>query len=429
MKHFPRLNRYSFILLCLVLIHIFFRFYNLEKWASFQWDQIDNAWASAKILIFHKFPLIGMEAKRNSGFYIGPLYYYLCAIFYWITGLHPIASPLLAGCTSMFNLLVLYVISKKLFSLPVAVWACGIYIFSSTIIQSERSQWPVNFIPSISLIIFYLLHKIMNGKTIFFLYLSFFIGLFFHLHFTAVFYPILTFAALPFIRFSKVTLKYIFFACMVLCLFFIPQIIHYSQSEHSRDISKYSSYAQSTFHGIHARRILQVAPDAFIKFKTIIEKPYKRIGIVTYLILPLFFVLYLCKRIDRESTTMCYLITLWFAIPWFIFSTYSGELSDYYFSSTLYLAVIILAWLSYELWRKHNSILRGLLVCFWSYYAFFNFQNFLNTNNEQSFSKNMTRAEVVANVNQYIHFTEGDPQSYMFFYQMYKQNKPLPYKL
>ena len=38
-------NKGLLCIVCVFLIHIFFRFYNIEKLAVFGWDQVDNAWA------------------------------------------------------------------------------------------------------------------------------------------------------------------------------------------------------------------------------------------------------------------------------------------------------------------------------------------------------------------------------------------------
>ena len=87
----------TLILGILFVFHVFFRFYGFEEKHGFSWDQVDNAWAAKNILVEHKFPLVGMVAKQNSGFYIGPMYYYYVAFFYLLTNLDPIASVFIAG--------------------------------------------------------------------------------------------------------------------------------------------------------------------------------------------------------------------------------------------------------------------------------------------------------------------------------------------
>ena len=188
-------SKHSILLICLFVCFIFFRFYKLLSLASFNWDQLDYAWAAVRIISVHKFPLLGPQAK-GSGMYIGPLYYYFAALFYYITGLNPIASPIIAACTSIINFGVLYYVSKNLFNKRTALLSCFIYTFSDFLIQSERVQWQVSFIAPVSLLIFYFLYKVITGESRYLIPLAICTGLAFHTHFTAIFFPIQIFSCI-----------------------------------------------------------------------------------------------------------------------------------------------------------------------------------------------------------------------------------------
>lgn len=64
-------NKKTLLFIGIFLLHLFFRFYNFEVRNIFRWDQVDNAWAAKNIIVDHKFPLLGMVARQNTGFYIG----------------------------------------------------------------------------------------------------------------------------------------------------------------------------------------------------------------------------------------------------------------------------------------------------------------------------------------------------------------------
>jgi len=117
------------ILIALFLFFVFLRFYQLEEKSIFLYDQLDSAWAAKNIIDDHRFPLIGPANKLGSGLFVGPLYYYLIAIFYYFTNLDPIASGLFAGATSIIGFFVLFYITKKLFSFNVALIALFIALF------------------------------------------------------------------------------------------------------------------------------------------------------------------------------------------------------------------------------------------------------------------------------------------------------------
>jgi 4-amino-4-deoxy-L-arabinose transferase-like glycosyltransferase len=427
LRQFTR-HPYFVIVMLLFLIHIFFMFYNLEKWASFSWDQVDNAWAALRILVAHKYPLLGMVAKQNSGFYIGPLYYYLVAVFYFFTRLDPIASPILAGCTALFSYWVIYEVSRRIFNEKVALIACFIYTFSSFIIQAERVQWPVNFIAPVGLLIFYFLYKVMTGNGKYIIHLAAAVGLSFHVHFTAIFYPIIILLSLPLTPINKKTWKYIAVAIPVFVVFMIPQAIYYLQGNKHNSFGNYSGYFQSYYHGFHLQRMLQLSHDALIKFQSVLEKPYAILRNAVFFYIPLFFVVYWQKQKNTHRIKLFYLIALWILVPWLVFTAYSGEISDYYFNIQLYLAVILFAYLTYWIWETKKFIPRTAIGIFWLYFAMTNIQIFFNRQ-DSDFIKNKIAVQQSVDSGTLINFSEGDPKSYLDFYYSYTQHKPLPFNL
>ena len=421
-------NPYVILTTLLFLIHIFFMFYNLQNWATFGWDQVNNAWAAVRILIVHHYPLVGMVAKGNSGLYIGPLYYYLVAIFYFFTRLDPVASPILAGCTALFNFWVIYVVSRRLFNKKVAFFSCFIYTFSFEIIQMERIQWPVNFIAPLSILIFYFLYKVITGDTKYIIHVAIAVALSFHIHFTSIFYPMIILLSLPFIAFNKKTWKYIGIAIPVFIIFMIPQAIYYLQTTNQKGLGNFNEYFQSNYHGFHLRRMLQLSHDAFIKFQSILEQPYMFLRNGVFFYIPFFFITYWRKQKNTQQLKLFYLIVLWILVPWLVFTVYSGEISDYYFNIQLYLAILLFGYLTYWLWETKYVILRFATGIFWLYFAVTNIQLFFG-GIHGNLIENKAKVQQSVDRGQLINFTEGDPQSYLDFYYLYTQKKPLPFKL
>lgn len=422
------INAHLFILVGLLLAHLFFMFYNLEKWAIFGWDQVDNAWQAARMLIAHKYPLLGMAAKQNSGMYIGPLYYYLVSVFYFFTRLHPVASPVLSGVTSIIGFWVIYCVARNLFSPRVALWSGFIYTFSSFIIESERNQWPVNFIAPISLLLLYFLYKLISGNATYLLHVGIVAGLSFHMHVTAIFYPIIIALSLPFFPFRKLTARQVLASSGVFALFFVPQFIYYFGIGSPAGAAKYGNYFRDYYHGLHLRRVLQLAHDAFIEFEAILQMPYKLLRNAVFFYVPLFFLILIKDTSDKTKWKLMYLVGLWIIVPWIVFSTYKGEISNYYFSLQLYPAVIIFAYLTNWIWERKLLAAKIIVILFWGYYAFANTGVFLDTH-EGNLTKNMDIAQQAVDQGKYINFTQGDPKSYLYFYLMYTQKRQMPYKL
>lgn len=396
----------------ILLLFIFLRFYQFEIRNPFGWDQVDNAWAAKNILIDHKLLLTGMQAKLNSGIFIGPAYYYLIAPFYWLFNLDPIASGIFAGLTSLLTFFVIYHIIKKLFSQQVALIAILIQTVSLSVIKFDRVQWPVNFIPPVSLIIFYSLYQIMIGREKYLIPLSLALGFSFHVHFTAIFYPIIIFLSLPFFPWTKKLPKYGLMVLPLFLVWFIPNILA-TLSSKSIHAGNMANYLSTYYHGVHLTRIFQLTKDAFIQFEEILTfsvlKPLK------YLLLPLFALIYILKERSKQNFILCYLMALWFLVPWLVFSTYSGEISDYYFSLTRPIVIVIIAYLVYHLFNVKFVLVKILTLIFLSFYTYLNISDFFSVKPPYGLDDNKKYVKEIIKSGGKIEFEEGNLDSYLFY--------------
>ncbi len=127
---FSKKYRGWIILFALFLLHLLLRFSFIETKNSFGWDQVRDAWVSLDMIVNHKYPFLGMVAKQNTGIYLGPVYYYFIALFYFFTNLDPIESGLFAGFISVINFWGLFFLVKKIFYFRVALFAIFINIIA-----------------------------------------------------------------------------------------------------------------------------------------------------------------------------------------------------------------------------------------------------------------------------------------------------------
>ncbi len=397
---------------------LFLRFYALDTKSPFGWDQVNNAWAAKGIIVDHKILLLGFQAKLNSGIYIGPFYYYLIAIAYFLTNLDPIASGIFAGVTSIFTFFTLFYIAKKLFSIDAAFIAVFINTVGFFGIMFDRIQVPINFIPAISIIIFYSLYKILIGKPKYLLLLGFALGFSVHIHASSIYYLFIILLSLPFFPKTKEMLKNAVISFFVFTLFLVPSIIAFLQN--SNHVSAGLGYGQTYYHGLHLKRVLQLFNDALIQFEPILTfsilKPLK------FVFIPVFIFVYLFKSVSREKLLFCYLVVLWFLVPWFSLSTYSGEISDYYFSTSRFVGIIIISYLLAKLFQLKNAIINIILLCFLLYYAAFNINKFMLL---QGGGLSATKQGVLQSIKEgkRIEYKEGSADSYTYYYYMWRKGK------
>lgn len=414
-KHFS--SKATLILFILLLVvQIFTRFSYPDTKSDFSWDQIDNAWAAKNIIYDHKLPLVGMQAKGNTGFYIGPYYYYLITPFYFATNLDPSASIAIAGVTSILMFFLTYFLIKDIFNEKVALLATFFEVFSVYIIILDRIQWPVNFIAPISLTIFYGLYKIMSGNTRYFLLLAFAFGLSLHVHFTSVFYIPLIILCIPFFPRTKQTVKNIFLSIPVILFFLFPIAI----AALGRSSSNIVSYIGSSYLGIHLRRFFQIAGDGFIEFQGITNMQFAKH--ISYILFPLYLFLLYSTFKKNKGIYLVYLSILWVLLPWLFFATYRGELSNYYFSITRPIVLMMLSYILYRIVKFKKTfgyIIVALILVTFIYInttQFFAFKGrglgYYRKNVDEKIKKG-----------QVIEFSQGNPESYLYFINKQRYDK------
>ena len=412
--NFVRERKYLLVLFVIFLFEFFLRTYQLDIKNPFGYDQVDNAWAAKNIIVNHWYPLVGMVAKADSGVYIGPAYYYFISIFYWLFNLNPIASWAIAVVSSTFTFFVLFYIVKKMFSTQMAIIAVLINTFNYKAIIFDGIQWPVQLLPIVSLIIFYFLYRVTLGDVKKIIPLAIAVGVAFNLHFTAIFFPIIIILSLPLFPRTKETLKYILLGIPFFLVWLVPNIV-YSLTNKTAN-STATSYFSTYFHGFHLRRMFQILGDALIQFN-----PYllnDQISAFKVVLLPLFFIVYLFKSFNSETKKMAYLIFLWFIVPWLVFTTYSGEISDYYFAINRFIALIVISYLVYSVWNIRYVVAKIAVIIFLVAYSWYGFVTFLPYKDEGNLSKQEREVRPVADSGGRIEFQVGVSKSYVYYYFM-----------
>lgn len=410
-----------YLVFFLIALGAFFRFYQLDQRMQFTWDQIQNAWVMKDIIDDGRLPLLGMAVKLNTGFSIGPAYYYLLAPFYLLTNLDPIGAGIFVGVIAIFTLITLYVLVSRLFSREVALVSVLFYAVSIHVIGFDRIPWPVSLIPLVSLGVFYFLSRVTAYDKRAIYYLAAIIGFSFHIHFTAIYFVLITLVCIPFFPRTKTMLRSILLSLPLFFVWFIPHAVAFLAT---RDTSapNLMHYIASYYHGFHMTRVIQLLQDGFIEYESLLYFQYLKF--LKFLFLP-FFSFFLMRMRGTKGIPIVYISWVWFLVPLLVMSVYSGEISNYYFVTTRTIAVITISYVIVTLFQNKKKIIQIATI--------FLFALFIGKNIELFFrypvngTLNNVRKQVKEAVSQrvVIPFSEGDPKSY--FYYLYgertKRNK------
>ena len=90
--------------------------------------------------------------------------------------------------------------------------------------------------------------------------------------------------------------------------------------------------------------------------------------------------------------------------------------------------IFVLAYISVWIWEQKLLVFKIMIGAFWLYYGAVNMQKFLRTDNG-NLLKNKLLVKQAVEEGRRIEFSDGDPQSYLYFYYFYTQTGKMPYRL
>lgn len=393
----------------------FLRFSDLEHRMPFGADQTWNAWTMKNILIEHSYPLVGMSPLVNADVIIGPAYFYLLVPFYSIFDMNPIAAGVFAASVGTISGVIMLIVATKLYNPLTGIIAFGIWMLSHYVILHDTIAWPVVLLPVISLGIFYFLYRTATRDEHAVIPLAALIGFAFHVHITAIFFVAILIASTPFLLYLQKHTTIILRALLACGVWFIPQA-YVLLAQHKN--ASMATFLGGSTHGLHLRRILQLTPDGFLEISNVI-------GFSTPLFLNYFLVAVICAmwwKQHRNGKVLVYLTLLWFGVPIIIVSLYKGLVSNYLFTITRPIAILVIASALSFIMKQKSLFVRipiTLLALYWLGTQIVTWNTYkpseLSHVREKAYNTVKNREENLFNM------SSGD--SYLYWY--YSEYKPL----
>jgi 4-amino-4-deoxy-L-arabinose transferase-like glycosyltransferase len=382
---------------------------------SFGWDQSRDAWVVRDIL-HGQYTLVGPRTGIGQ-FHLGPLYYYVLVPFFFITKFDPMGSTYLNIILNIVNFVIFYVVTRKMFGSYASLFVIGVYAVSNYIVGINRVPWNVTLMPGISALIFFSIYQIYKGKYMWIYIASLLAGLYFHIHFTAVFLPPIIIASLLFVPKKTVVVKHVIYSLPLFFLWFIPNIIQEITSQH-KDYGRYQEFLKYYFIGFHGRFLLHRLNDALVMFRVILY--YPPFQLLAYIILPVFIFLSWWKS-TKQDKLLAYLLSLWFIIPLFGFTLYGGPLSEYYFLYQVPMVLFIFYIVQKKLLVLAFKPVIVVLIVFWSIYLYQNTKDSWIKPSYGGLQEQKDSVKKVIKNGEKIEFNVGDIKSYLYLIWTEKQ--------
>jgi len=218
------LSREFIILLLILILASFVRLYQIFDLNFFTYDQARDALFIKRIIIDHKFRLIGTQSSI-PGLYTGPFYYYLMVPFLLLFNLNPAGLDLGTAFFGVISVYLLYIILKSLTKNSwVSLIIAALYALQPQIVQQSRFAWNPNTTPFFVLIFILSLHKLINGSRLYWLGVFIPLAIVLQLHYSGMcLIPALMIIVFMFRK--KIVLgKWFFLSVFIFCVLMSPLV-------------------------------------------------------------------------------------------------------------------------------------------------------------------------------------------------------------
>lgn len=156
------MKKYTPILIFLILIAIFFRFYRVSNYLYFTIDEERDSFIMQKVISDNRPTLIGPAVPKLT--YLGPFYFNFSAVIFKIMDMDLVKMGGVASLIGVLNVILLFFTIKNIFSRKIAFLSAFIYSVSFLISIYNRNYWPLTYTQFAVIGTYFCLDKILKGK-------------------------------------------------------------------------------------------------------------------------------------------------------------------------------------------------------------------------------------------------------------------------
>ena len=165
---FLKKNNYLILVVLIILLAAILRFWQLPQYMTFLGDEGRDALAVKRMIVDHKFRLIGPVTSVGN-MYLGPLYYYLMLPAMMISFLSPIGPAAMVALLGILTTALIYFYGREWIGAKGSLLAAFLYAISPVVIIFSRSSWNPNVMPFFALVSIYGIWRVWQKKQFFWL--------------------------------------------------------------------------------------------------------------------------------------------------------------------------------------------------------------------------------------------------------------------
>ncbi len=165
MRTQSRFHWSSLLVFLILLLAAYLRLYHISGYMTFLGDEGRDVLVVKRMIVDHKFTLLGPTASVG-GFFLGPIYYYFMLPFLWAWKLDPTGPSVMVALFGIATVYLVYRAGRDMFHPWVGLVASALYALSPVVIAYSRSSWNPNLVPFFSLLAVYFLWRYAReGRT------------------------------------------------------------------------------------------------------------------------------------------------------------------------------------------------------------------------------------------------------------------------
>ncbi|MCH7952106.1 glycosyltransferase family 39 protein [Patescibacteria group bacterium] len=153
----------------ILLVAAFLRLYKIREFVIFLGDEGRDALVVKRMIVDHKFTLLGPTASVG-GFYLGPVFYYFMIPFLWLFAFDPVGPAVMVALIGIATVGLLYWVVRSWANPIAAGIAAALYATAPGVVSASRSSWNPNIMPFFALLSVFALSKALSkNRTIWYL--------------------------------------------------------------------------------------------------------------------------------------------------------------------------------------------------------------------------------------------------------------------
>lgn len=172
---FASVSRISLLVISILTIGTFLRFYNIGELMPFIGDQGWFYLSARDMVLNGQIPLVGIPSS-HPWLHQGPLWTYMLAGVFWLFGFNPLNGAYLTIFLGILSVLLVYIVGSEMFSRRIGIISAILYATSPLVILHSRTPYHTSPIPLFTLLFIFCLFKWIKGNNIFFSLSVFFLA-------------------------------------------------------------------------------------------------------------------------------------------------------------------------------------------------------------------------------------------------------------